>query len=217
MRMQENSSPSEAGRAGILPPSAFMFYSGPQWIGQVPRTLERAHLYWVHWFSCKFHPSAFTEMPEIMCSLISGLTCDLLMLTHKINPHMKQLLGWGFPGNSDSKGSVCNARDSSSIRGSERSPGEGKGRPLQCSCLRSLAGYSPWGRKELDTTEQLTLSHFWSSSIEWDLKGCAEGKSHQTSIWPTMEQVLIWRAMSICWWGKRWCRPPSRASSVSMM
>ena len=25
---------------------------------------------------------------------------------------------------------------------------------------RSLAGYSPWGHKESDTTEQLTLSHF---------------------------------------------------------
>ena len=29
---------------------------------------------------------------------------------------------------------------------------------------RSLVGYSPWGHKELDTTEQLTLSlflHYW--------------------------------------------------------
>ena len=25
----------------------------------------------------------------------------------------------------------------------------------------SLAGYSLWGRKELDTTEWLTLSHYW--------------------------------------------------------
>ena len=36
-----------------------------------------------------------------------------------------------------------------------------EGNPLQYSCLenphgqRSLAGYSPWGRKELDITEQL--------------------------------------------------------------
>ena len=36
--------------------------------------------------------------------------------------------------------------------------GEGNGNPLQYSCLenphgqRSLAGYSPWGRKESDTT-----------------------------------------------------------------
>ena len=29
---------------------------------------------------------------------------------------------------------------------------------------RSLAGYSPWGRKELDITEQVTLSLF----IQWE-------------------------------------------------
>ena len=40
-----------------------------------------------------------------------------------------------------------------------RSPGGGHDNPLQYSCLenphgqRSLAGYSPQGRKELDTTE----------------------------------------------------------------
>ena len=38
-------------------------------------------------------------------------------------------------------------------------PGGGHGNPLQCSCLESphgqnsLAGYSPWGHKELDRTE----------------------------------------------------------------
>ena len=40
--------------------------------------------------------------------------------------------------------------------------GDGNGNPLQYSCLenphgpKSLAGYSPWGRKESDTTELLT-------------------------------------------------------------
>ena len=39
--------------------------------------------------------------------------------------------------------------------------GEGNGNPLQYSCLENLmdrgtwSGYSPWGCKELDTTEQL--------------------------------------------------------------
>ena len=42
-----------------------------------------------------------------------------------------------------------------------RSPGGGHGNPLQYSCLknshgqRRLAGCSPWGCKELDTTERL--------------------------------------------------------------
>ena len=45
------------------------------------------------------------------------------------------------------------------IPGSERSPGEGIGYPLQYSCLenphgqRSLVDCSPWGHKQLDTTE----------------------------------------------------------------
>ena len=43
--------------------------------------------------------------------------------------------------------------------------GEGNGNPLQYTCLgkshgrRSLVGYSPWSRKESDTTEQLHF-HF---------------------------------------------------------
>ena len=38
----------------------------------------------------------------------------------------------------------------------EKSPGQ-----------RSLVGYSPWGHKELDTTEQLTLSPRDASSSKW--------------------------------------------------
>ena len=51
-------------------------------------------------------------------------------------------------------------RDVGSIPGSVRWPGGGHGNPLQYSYLenprgqRSLAGYSPWGRKEADMTEQ---------------------------------------------------------------
>ena len=52
-----------------------------------------------------------------------------------------------------------NIRDAGLIPGSGRSPGGGHGNPLQYSCLenphgqRKLAGYSPWGRTELDMTE----------------------------------------------------------------
>ena len=65
----------------------------------------------------------------------------------------------GFPTGSDGKESACNVGDQGSIPGLERSPGGGHGNPLQYSCLensyewRSLAGYSPWGHKELGTTE----------------------------------------------------------------
>ena len=50
--------------------------------------------------------------------------------------------------------SACNAGDPGLIPGSGRAPGEGKGYPFQYSGLEnSMDLYSPWGRKESDTTE----------------------------------------------------------------
>ena len=50
------------------------------------------------------------------------------------------------------------------IPGLGRSPGEGIGYPFQYSGefhgQKSLAGYSPWGRKESDTTELFSFPHF---------------------------------------------------------
>ena len=52
--------------------------------------------------------------------------------------------------------------------GLKDSPGEGNGNPLQYSWpgkshgWRNLVGYSPWGHKESDTTEQL---HFLSDFL----------------------------------------------------
>ena len=74
----------------------------------------------------------------------------------------------GFPSSSAGKESACNAGDLSSIPGLGRSPGGGHGNLLQYPCLenphgqRSLEGYSPWGWKELDTTERLSSSSFSS-------------------------------------------------------
>ena len=55
------------------------------------------------------------------------------------------------------------ARNTSLISGSSRSPGEGNGNPIQYSFLGNpmdrgahWATYSPWGHKEWDMTEQLT-------------------------------------------------------------
>ena len=69
------------------------------------------------------------------------------------------ILQWGFPGGSDGKESACNEGDLGLIPELGRSPGGGHSNLLQYSCLenphgqRSLAGYSPWGHKESDTTE----------------------------------------------------------------
>ena len=50
----------------------------------------------------------------------------------------------GFPGGSDSKESACNVEDLSSIPGSERSPGEGNGNPLQYFCLENPRDRGAW-------------------------------------------------------------------------
>ena len=68
----------------------------------------------------------------------------------------------GFPGGTSGKEPASIAgdlRDEGSIPGLGKSSGEGHGNPLQFSYLeypyrqRSLADYSPWGRKESDPTE----------------------------------------------------------------
>ena len=41
----------------------------------------------------------------------------------------------GFPGGSGGKESACSAGDPGLVPGLGRSPGEGNGHPLQCSCL----------------------------------------------------------------------------------
>ena len=64
----------------------------------------------------------------------------------------------GFPGGSDGKESTCNAGDLGTIPRLGRFPGGEHGNPLQYSCLkhppgqRSMAGASPWGLKESNTT-----------------------------------------------------------------
>ena len=90
----------------------------------------------------------------------------------------------GFPGSPAGKESTCHAGDPGSIPGSGSSPGEGIGYRLQYSwaslvaqLVKSLPAmwetqvekgtglensmdwmYSPWGHKESDTTERLSLS-----------------------------------------------------------
>ena len=81
------------------------------------------------------------------CSIIKGL-CSFL----------------DFPSGLGGKASAYNVGDPGSIPGLERSPGEGNGNPVflpgEYHGWRRLISYSPWDRKESDTTEQL---HFFTS------------------------------------------------------
>ena len=76
------------------------------------------------------------------------------MYTH---PHTH--FNTGLPGDSDGKESACNAGDPGSIPGLGNICWRMKLQPIpvfwpgEFHGQRSLAGYSPWSLKELDTTE----------------------------------------------------------------
>ena len=92
-------------------------------------------------------------------TILQSIKYAIILYQKKKNPLYVPSLG--FPGDSDGKESACNAGNSGLIPGSEDPlenemathsvffPGEFHGQ-------RSLASYSPWGHKELDTTERLT-------------------------------------------------------------
>ena len=96
-------------------------------------------------------------------------------------PSYKQLAGLldGAADGSDGKESARNAGDLGSIHGSGSSSGEGNGYPLQYSCLENpmdrgaWQAISPWGRKEMDMTKQLTppphthTQGFWELFSSW--------------------------------------------------
>ena len=122
-----------------------------------------------------------------------------------------------FPGGSDGKECVCNARDPGSVPGSGRSPGEGNGNPLQYSCLENpmdrgpgrlqsiglqrvrnkWACTGPWARKSENTSRSVVSNSFvspWTIAHQvlcpWDSPGKNTGEgSHSLlqRILPTQE------------------------------
>ena len=104
---------------------------------------------------CSFRPRDGICFLEVAISMIS--------LSSLFNHLVINIFLSGFPDGSEKP--PANLGDTSSIPSWRRSSGEGHGNPLQYSCLenpngqRSLAGYSPWGHYELDTTERLHF-HF---------------------------------------------------------
>ena len=107
-------------------------------------------------------------------TVTSGHILEVATWKQHSNFHILKLdssLNWeGLPRGSDSKESACNVGDLASIPGLGRPwrrkrqttavflPGESHG-------LRSLAGYSPSGRKESDTTVQPLLHFMWTEKL----------------------------------------------------
>ena len=109
------------------------------------------------------------------CSLWSCYGVSLFVVICQFHLQAMRLVGGGrgwkgwvfshswilssFRGSSDGKESACSAGRPGFDPRVGRIPERGHGNPLQYSCLenphgqRCLASYSPWGRKESDTTE----------------------------------------------------------------
>ena len=79
------------------------------------------------------------------------------VFTHWVTSEAPRILESVTLDSSDDKGPACNAGDLGTTRGSGRSPGEGNGNPLQCSCLENSTDRGAWratvhGVPESDTT-----------------------------------------------------------------
>ena len=90
---------------------------------------------------------------------------------HGVAKSQAQLSDWtesilGMVSGSEVKVSACNPGDLGSIPGSGRSPGEGNGNPLQCSCLENpMDGEAWWATVHGVAKSQTWLSEFTSLSF----------------------------------------------------
>ena len=86
----------------------------------------------------------------------------------------------GFPSGSDSKASICNAGDPSSVPNSGRSPGEGHGNSPQYACLGNPMNRGAWyamvhriteSQTQLSNkhTECLITNRFYKKQHNWSL------------------------------------------------
>ena len=62
---------------------------------------------------------------------------NIIMNNNFLMPKSRVIISTDFPGGSVVKNPPANAGDVDSIPGFERSPGEGNGNPLHCSCLEN--------------------------------------------------------------------------------
>ena len=70
--------------------------------------------------------------------------CPLPKVYYSVDELHYLFVSCDFPGGSDGKASAYNVGDPGSIPGSGRSPGEGKGNPLQYSCLENPMDRGAW-------------------------------------------------------------------------
>ena len=118
----------------------------------------------------------------------------------------------GFPGGSAGKESACKVGDLGFIPGLGRSPGEGKRLPTPVFWPEEFRGQNSYtlhaGRRELDTTERLSLSDFSSY---------CERVSKSSSDRCTLKAHLFCLFLSFRFWWRANRRPPVGAHSLMLV
>ena len=108
-----------------------------------------------------------------------------------------------------------------------RSPEGGHGNPLHYTCLenpqgrRSLVGYSPWSREELDMTEQLSIAYTLQSSGELFknisvTQSCLTLRPHGLQHTRLLCPSLTPRACSNSCPSSQWCHPTISSSVIPL-
>ena len=108
-----------------------------------------------------------TALGQCYCPLLSATQSPAGTLCYRkcliASPWWRRKLSSGsFPGGSDGKESACNVWGPGLIPGLGRSPGEGKGYPLQCSCLEKPPGTEEPGG--LQTVRLQRVRYDWVSN-----------------------------------------------------
>ena len=124
-------------------------------------------------------------MGKQFCLIFRSLECFVMIISNWRAPP----LTWGFPCGSADKESTCNAGDLGSIPGLGRSPGEGKGYPLQHCGLENSMGCIVCGVAQSRTR----LSDFQSSQSALSQLSAAHCSPHSLSA-PQLSllKVLVW-------------------------
>ena len=96
----------------------------------------------------------------------------------------------GFPGGSEVKVSACNAGDLGLIPGSERSPGERNGNPLQYSCPKNpMDGGAWWATVHGVAKSQTQLKSCQSTKLKTELKKKKNHLLKGTGLGPTLPRA----------------------------
>ena len=129
----------------------------------------------------KSYPLQYSGLENPVNCIVHGVAKSQTGLRH-FHFHL------GFPCGSAGKESTCNARDMGAIPGLGRFPGEMKGYPIQYSGLENPM--CPWGHKQLDTTDWLSLSSIKKKKDDNKPKGIRE---------EVTKVVIVVQSLSCVW------------------